>query len=525
LDKVLRRVRLLDQERRVWADQICIDQNNVEERGHQVGLMAHIYRLTEKTLIWLGGDEHSGSDVTGLVHEVNERIDDQLSDCSSWNDLQPANPDDQFFQDKRWASLDELFASSWFTRVWVIQEVGIGGNPWVLFGDSEFDWTSLMRLQQWRIDYASFLIPPDSIPVHGVHTGTVYDWGVEKSPQQMKQDFGAISKKGSFIKTLNNAKGLNATDPRDFVYSFLGHPSAFLPTAGRTIVEPNYKLAPMIVYKDCAVAWLREKKDLSILYAVEHANETISPEVPSWVPIWNISVAKQTLGLQVMLPFNSSAGMETWNPKVVNESQLHLRGLLFDTIVYVSGALDRSALQLPKSSQTQSEIVHFWNYIREVGANEEYAAPTTPLMVFIATLTAERYTGNHAQFKADRYAYCVRLLELSGHSKIGQITVEPDGDKIGNISTFVDLASYFCNGRRLIYTKHGRYGFAPKASRTGDVCAVISGCKIPMILRPLGSLGYYQLVGEAYIRGVMEGELAQKEGQSNDCKLADLVLL
>jgi hypothetical protein len=148
-----------------------------------------------------------------------------------------------------------------------------------------------MRLQQWRIDYASFLIPPNSVPVHGVHTGTVYDWGVEKSPQQMKQDFEAFSKKGSFIKTLNHAKSLNATDPRDFVYSFLGHPSTFLPAAGRTIVEPNYRLKHTDVYKDCAIAWLQEKEDLSILCAVEHANEIMFHEVPSWVPIWTISVA------------------------------------------------------------------------------------------------------------------------------------------------------------------------------------------------------------------------------------------
>jgi hypothetical protein len=62
--------------------------------------MAHIYRLADKALIWLGGDEYSGSEVAALLHEVNERISNQLSDCGSCNDLQPANVDDPYFQGK-----------------------------------------------------------------------------------------------------------------------------------------------------------------------------------------------------------------------------------------------------------------------------------------------------------------------------------------------------------------------------------------------------------------------------------------
>lgn len=56
LDEALRRVRDRDRIRRIWADGVCINQNDLKERGHQVRLMGHIYKDAEKVLIWLGPD-------------------------------------------------------------------------------------------------------------------------------------------------------------------------------------------------------------------------------------------------------------------------------------------------------------------------------------------------------------------------------------------------------------------------------------------------------------------------------------
>ena len=39
--------------RTIWIDAICIDQNNVLERNHQVRNMVRIYAQAEHVLIWL----------------------------------------------------------------------------------------------------------------------------------------------------------------------------------------------------------------------------------------------------------------------------------------------------------------------------------------------------------------------------------------------------------------------------------------------------------------------------------------
>ena len=38
----------------LWADQLCIDQNSVEERNHQVQLMGKIYGQAQAVIVWLG---------------------------------------------------------------------------------------------------------------------------------------------------------------------------------------------------------------------------------------------------------------------------------------------------------------------------------------------------------------------------------------------------------------------------------------------------------------------------------------
>ncbi|KAF8857795.1 HET-domain-containing protein, partial [Acephala macrosclerotiorum] len=50
----LRRLRKHREVRSIWIDALCIDQNNIEERNHQVTLMGNIYWTCTKTIAWLG---------------------------------------------------------------------------------------------------------------------------------------------------------------------------------------------------------------------------------------------------------------------------------------------------------------------------------------------------------------------------------------------------------------------------------------------------------------------------------------
>jgi hypothetical protein len=54
LDAALRVLQEEKMHRMLWVDAICIDQENISEKSHQVPLMKDIFELADQVIIWLG---------------------------------------------------------------------------------------------------------------------------------------------------------------------------------------------------------------------------------------------------------------------------------------------------------------------------------------------------------------------------------------------------------------------------------------------------------------------------------------
>jgi len=69
-------------------------------------------------------------------------------------------------------------------------------------------------------------------------------------------------------------------------------------------------------------------------------------------------------------------------------------------------------------------------------------------------------------------------------------------------------------------TCDGEVGMAPCRARPGDKVVVLFGCSIPLVLRRVGSREAWEVIGEAYIHGWMNGELHQsiKQGDKGVCR-------
>jgi Heterokaryon incompatibility protein (HET) len=63
-------------------------------------------------------------------------------------------------------------------------------------------------------------------------------------------------------------------------------------------------------------------------------------------------------------------------------------------------------------------------------------------------------------------------------------------------------------GRRLAKTADGYICSADKDTQIGDRIAIVAGCRMPIILRPRDD-GTYQVVGHAYVMGLMHGEVME----------------
>ena len=124
----------------LWIDQICINQQDVPERGRQVQMMAEIYRNSGHVIIWLG-EESKNSDI---AFKYAEKL------AAAFKATGYKGIDDEVLQkqglpgpgSKPWTALGEVLKRSWFSRAWVVQEVSVAKTATLHCGQSSLDWTN-----------------------------------------------------------------------------------------------------------------------------------------------------------------------------------------------------------------------------------------------------------------------------------------------------------------------------------------------------------------------------------------------
>ena len=79
LDAALRQLRQHDQERRLWIDAICINQEDNEEKSAPVALMRKVYSNAQRVVVWLGKssfDSDAAINFIQLLTQVAGRDDE-----------------------------------------------------------------------------------------------------------------------------------------------------------------------------------------------------------------------------------------------------------------------------------------------------------------------------------------------------------------------------------------------------------------------------------------------------------------
>ncbi|KAI1850287.1 hypothetical protein JX266_004145 [Neoarthrinium moseri] len=269
----LARIRLPDRPRLVWADALCINQNDRMERSQQVALMGRIYSSARFVFACMGNDPDGRSaEVASLLGDygpILARPRGSAEILQVWR--QGATPD----KDHRWRSLRAVLGLGWFRRAWVLQEIGLAKNPRVVYGSAEFSYRDLMATVRFIRTFAADFAAKAGIGAFLIHTQWV-DWS---------ESWAATSAHGQcrFVDLLDHGALLDCQDPRDRVYAFLGHPLA----RAFGDIKPDYTVEKLEVYKKVSMLLLQDA-GLRVLSSVEHSATTIDENFPSWVIRWDI---------------------------------------------------------------------------------------------------------------------------------------------------------------------------------------------------------------------------------------------
>ncbi|KAL5391291.1 hypothetical protein DPSP01_001169 [Paraphaeosphaeria sporulosa] len=296
-----------------WIDQICINQNDFEERMHQVRLMRAIYQRAQNTLIWLGADDTSArgaisiiGDLYRIVLETQEKETAARVEGRSLDNVQVTLPSES---DERWNSLSWFLDLPWFERCWIIQEVVVSpGDPTLLCGGFQLLWSRFQEAMAALLRYHPKFRAERMKLMKGI------------------LDLSSKSELWELSSLLQSTRPFQATDPRDKIFALLGLAGeSRTPEKWPKALMPDYSRSTQDVYMAVALYCIDKTSSLTILsQACSHwgtDEASVDGSHRSWVPQW--LETQRECELSTYITTRSGSGWKTLVEKYNNASDSH----------------------------------------------------------------------------------------------------------------------------------------------------------------------------------------------------------
>ena len=127
-----------------WIDAICIDQDNLTERNHQVGHMHEIYSSASFVLIWLGEGD---SNTQMFLDFVNKGLwtseffltrGARILDPSGYKITGPEPEEDLILRE----GVRKMIRNPFWGRSWIVQELLLAKRIEITMGSHRINWGS-----------------------------------------------------------------------------------------------------------------------------------------------------------------------------------------------------------------------------------------------------------------------------------------------------------------------------------------------------------------------------------------------
>ncbi|PSN64969.1 HET-domain-containing protein [Corynespora cassiicola Philippines] len=522
-------LRRCDRSLTLWVDAVCIDQSNITERSRQVAKMRRIYRGCSRVYVWLGvpllaknaQDAHEELRLERIDSGI-ECEDTQRSFTPIQEEPQPMNPfalAHHFYEDKHFHELPgmgkddngnlrvadetpflkmyEFLAVPWWSRLWCVQEILLAPDALVVYGSYSVPWDTLrVANMNSRRHYLSCC-----------HlTQTVLSWRVrdddvlEKAQSEHYQDLDRL------LRMYGHRK---CQEPRDKVFGMIG----LVSNDQYPALIPDYTRDMEDVFYDTTVSIHQQRPD-DLRFLTGYRKRELN-HLPSWVrdyshtPDMVISwVEKHRLDLYEL--YDASAGIPP-KPVRIDGMQMHLTGTRIGTIQTTS--------EPRKTLVTHDAVEMVKNWLQLAGLKvpttmEELDTPRQ--REFWRTIHADACLNSSQSYswrrctEADIDAYLATVAVLfnipftSSTDQTGssiQVTMAAKGTPEG-IQTLSKITTL---GKALFFTEGGKFGLGYEYVRPGDEIWALSGGNVPFVLRKDEGGRGFEIIGDAYIEGGMDG--------------------
>ncbi|KAI8720204.1 HET domain-containing protein [Fusarium sp. LHS14.1] len=521
-------------ERVIWIDQICINQDDQDERVQQIGQMCAIYERASMDVFWIGEPGEHTEDVMDMLESLNRL---EMSHLASGhrrpgidallNPIYMHAVGLPVYPSQKWGALMHFISRSAFERAWIIQEVAVSRNTAIFCGLLMLPFDVLGRA-------ATFLVESSWIPhLHGqykVPRATGFLTAMMNCRLRHQQ-----GERQSLDLLLASTRRFKATMPVDKIFALMNLSESRRSEPLPPQLQPDYRKSLVEVFRDVTLH-LISRGSLDVLSGIEDVKFRHFHQLPSWVPDYSVHQVVSILSMpprsgQLTL-YAAATGRHVGvrhSPAAPNT--LVLSASIFDTIERIAPLTDNaSQLRLENwgrlldfgarypsvNGESVTMIDAFWRtLIGNIGlGTHEYPVP-------------QEWIGNFAVFASQSREELLEYL-ASSHAprreegEISSLTPGIDSilgalrnvlapnESLGKDGRgFESTMHHVSWSRRLFVTKTGYIGLSPPSAQPGDIVVLLSGGRVPFIVRKENSDSskYYRVVGETYVHGIMDGEL------------------
>lgn len=297
LYNALLNLRQPDQHRTMWIDAICINQKDSAERGVQVSLMHDVYRQARQVVVWLGTYSELEDDQVTFFKNLGVETDSSkfipqafvlIEDLGGWY-MKVRLKKPKIFEESitssqslhAWAALFALFNRSWFTRLWVFQELRLARKSPV--GQISENKEAVMVCGRCSVSWLNFYVA--ALIVSGPFRPPYYM--LEGTPGKWHQDlrmlaarvynFSFSRESYTLMQLLDKTNRLVCTDPRDKLLALLGLASS----EDQKDMNVGYSQNVEQSYTEWARMRIRRLNSLDVMTLCV---DSVTKGLPSWVP-------------------------------------------------------------------------------------------------------------------------------------------------------------------------------------------------------------------------------------------------
>jgi len=516
LADALRNFRHKSEARVLWADALCINQRDDREKGHQVKRMGEVYANAKRTLVWLGCDEYSVAEHAFLVIlEANAYFAASfLRAGQKFHRMAPLmRPYPICMDESTWLGVATLFKFLWFRRVWTVQEAAIAKECRLYWGPVSIDIADVLEISIWMVTNVIRSIV-GNLNTLSIGRITLYLYYNIHQPERWQRSrigltyLATRTTTDMFTTVIQAARYLEASDPRDHVYAFLGCPSA-IDSKGRTLVEADYTIPMNDLNLRLAYALVKNPAEGPFaLSSVRHdsRDKVLDNMHPSWVPAWHAAGKSRMTIANSTYWFQAGGTRQRFTATQYGKNRLRVGACPFDTVIWRSSAIRPYS---STSGLNGTLIDLLWDDVvqrsSQLGITIRQPDFLRSLMIgYPASKGPSTTSDGRQQSVIDAYR---RSISVARTSDSEAVVMSPRDRH--DAAMFGTGLQDLCNAS-IFLTTGGRIGLAPRGDlvKLGDVCCIVFGATVPFLLTP-SRKGRYKLISDCYIHGVMNDEIME----------------